>query len=408
MAFSAKDLLDALGLGIYLLFGVVHLDLWLRRRERRAHLWLAAAATGALFVDGTSLALKFVSDAAPLYALNVIAVAATTSSLLELVAALEGRATGGAARAFQLALLAAAPFAPQVPPVFVVVLAGCGLLLLVAHGHAVAAARRGDPDAGGVARGFLVLNACLILDIVHELFGWSWIPRGLPIVGFSVLFVMAARSLNARADREHSELEALRRDLELRVEERTLALQEANERLAEASRTDPLTGLPNRRGFLREAAGALHRRNRSLRPLSVVLGDVDHFKRINDTRGHAAGDEVLRGVAETLRVALRGQDVVARWGGEEFILLLPDTGAAGAVRAAENLRAAVAAMRVAPDGEAVEVTISFGCAEHRNERNLESTIAAADAALYRAKGEGRNRVACEPAPDPDTVEIAFA
>lgn len=141
------------------------------------------------------------------------------------------------------------------------------------------------------------------------------------------------------------------------------------------------------------SAGALARSRRSGRPVSIVLSDLDHFKRVNDSLGHAAGDAVLKAVADAIRSSLRSQDVAARWGGEEFILLLPDTGKEGAVHVAETARAAIAALVIDPGGSRIQVTLSLGVAEHSADRSIEETIAQADAALYMAKEEGRDRVA---------------
>lgn len=176
------------------------------------------------------------------------------------------------------------------------------------------------------------------------------------------------------------------------MEERTLALQEANARLAVASRTDALTGLPNRRGFVEASEAGSSSDCCSGRPFTIVLADVDHFKAVNDRFGHATGDEALRAVASAIRANLRAQDVVARWGGEEFILLLPETAEAGGVRAAEFVREQVAASRIALADESLQMTLSLGVSEHRAERTLDATLAAADRALYRAKESGRNRV----------------
>jgi diguanylate cyclase (GGDEF)-like protein len=122
------------------------------------------------------------------------------------------------------------------------------------------------------------------------------------------------------------------------------------------------------------------------------MADLDHFKHVNDRFGHAGGDAVLRSVAAVLRSSIRSEDLVARWGGEEFILLLPETDRAGAWQAAEKVRLAVAAREIPVDATPVRVTASFGVAAHAPDRTLDSTIADADRALYRAKEEGRDRV----------------
>ena len=395
---SAAQLLDAFGAGIYLLFGVVHLDIWWRSRERRADLWLGTAAFAALLVDVTGMILELSPGEPAAWAvlLNGVSVAGATVCLYQLVATLEGRPVGRAARALQLAVLGVSPLAGFVSSILHPATQALSLLLLIAAmARAFLAARRGDPEAGLVARGFLVLNVCLVASLLPA-FGVEKLPPGLPILGFAVLFLASARSLNDRSRREHRELEALKRDLEGRVEERTSDLREANRLLAEASHTDPLTGLPNRRAFLPEADGALERSRRSGKPVSVAIGDLDRFKRINDTRGHAAGDRALVAVAAAIRAGVRNQDAVARWGGEEFVVLLPDTDLAGAAHVAEKLRAAVAALPVTFDDEPMALTVSFGVAQQVPGAPFDRTLAAADRALYRAKEEGRDRVVLEP------------
>ena len=154
---------------------------------------------------------------------------------------------------------------------------------------------------------------------------------------------------------------------------------------------DGLTGLANRRA----ASDALHaeaaRAERLETPLSVVLADLDGFKDVNDEHGHAVGDEVLRIVAEVLRETLRESDVAGRWGGEEFLLLLPGADEEGAAQLAERVRAELAARSI-PSLPGLHVTASFGVAEYAGETNTEQLVAAADSALYRAKRAGKDRV----------------
>lgn len=154
---------------------------------------------------------------------------------------------------------------------------------------------------------------------------------------------------------------------------------------------DGLTGLANRRA----ASDAVHaeaaRAERLETPLSLVLADIDGFKDVNDVHGHAVGDEVLRAFAEVLRETLRESDVAGRWGGEEFLLLLPGADEEGAVQLAERVRLGLAARRI-PSVPGLGVTASFGVAEYAGETNTEQLVAAADSALYRAKRAGKDRV----------------
>jgi two-component system cell cycle response regulator len=169
------------------------------------------------------------------------------------------------------------------------------------------------------------------------------------------------------------------------------ALYEDARRLAT---TDTLTGLLNRRAFLDAIERERARSDRHAFPLSLLLADVDHFKQINDGRGHASGDRVLQGVARVLESVARKSDFVARWGGEEFVLGLPQTSEAGARVAAERVRRAVASERfqAADGGEPICVTVSIGIASAEAPWSAEQLVAAADLAMYAAKGRGRNRV----------------
>lgn len=173
------------------------------------------------------------------------------------------------------------------------------------------------------------------------------------------------------------------------------ALHEDAQRLA---RTDALTGLLNRRAFLDALERERSRAERHGGAMSLVLLDVDHFKRINDQHGHAAGDLVLRGIAEALLRVARGSDYVARWGGEEFVLALPQTGGAGALVAAERLRVGVQrALHKVQPGTDLRVTASVGVASGESPWGLTPLIASADEAMYLAKQRGRNRVEVAPA-----------
>jgi diguanylate cyclase (GGDEF)-like protein len=157
---------------------------------------------------------------------------------------------------------------------------------------------------------------------------------------------------------------------------------------------DSLTGLANRR--LCEAAleKEIGRADRFGEPLSLVVGDIDDFKNVNDRHGHPTGDEVLREFARALQETVREIDLAGRWGGEEFVVGLPGTDLAGGVQLAERVRAALAKRTIeAPNGERLHVTASFGVAEFAGQGGLSELLAAADAALYRAKRAGKDRVA---------------
>lgn len=169
-----------------------------------------------------------------------------------------------------------------------------------------------------------------------------------------------------------------------------------NARLEQLAQTDPLTQLLNRRALTERITAEMERALRYDSTLALLMIDLDHFKRINDTFGHLVGDDVLRDVAQLLAQTIRGSDIVARYGGEEFLVLLPETDDAGAESFAERIRAAVESHPFAREAlaEPLRLTASVGVAVFPAARieNVEDLFQRADAALYRAKAEGRNRV----------------
>jgi two-component system cell cycle response regulator len=174
---------------------------------------------------------------------------------------------------------------------------------------------------------------------------------------------------------------------------RIAALVEESQRLATI---DSLTGLMNRRAFTASALRELARSQRHGNPFCLLLLDVDHFKTINDRRGHPSGDAVLTGIGRLLGQELRKADFSGRWGGEEFVVALTETTAASGMGGAERIRAAVAAMTVKDaDGEPIPITVSIGLTAHREGDNVDSLIKRADQAMYEAKSSGRNRVVLE-------------
>jgi two-component system cell cycle response regulator len=183
-------------------------------------------------------------------------------------------------------------------------------------------------------------------------------------------------------------------NLDSLVRERTRQLEGALDEIRALTLTDPLTGCYNRRYLDERLVEQFVRSQRSGRELSLAIVDIDHFKRVNDTHGHAAGDEVLRGLADILIREMRAQvDWVARIGGEEFVVLLPETGLEAARLVAERLRIAVAAAHFNVDEvTTLRITASFGVATRLEGDTAESLLARADAMLYRAKKSTRNLV----------------
>lgn len=173
----------------------------------------------------------------------------------------------------------------------------------------------------------------------------------------------------------------------------THELEGARAAFEQQAKTDVLTGLNNRRALFEQGAQVLSYCERNNAPMSAVLLDVDHFKAINDTHGHAMGDAALQHLADLLRNSLRKSDLCGRIGGEEFAVLLPDTGVQAAALLAEKLRQAVMGNPLVYKEIRCPLTISLGVSAH--DGGLDGLIHRADMALYRAKAEGRNRVVCE-------------
>lgn len=174
--------------------------------------------------------------------------------------------------------------------------------------------------------------------------------------------------------------------------------KEMEEELRQLATIDPLTGAFNRRHFTALADEEVARSRRHERSVSVLMLDIDHFKRINDTHGHAGGDEALRQTVAAIRSQLRVNDVLGRFGGEEFAVLLPETEADGAMVLAERIRAAIEHLRVKFEDTSIQFTMSVGVATLHGDYDIEAALNSADQALYQAKTGGRNRVVSADAP----------
>lgn len=193
--------------------------------------------------------------------------------------------------------------------------------------------------------------------------------------------------INAELQKELLTGMKLSEELEQSKEE----LQRANQQLHTMATTDPLTGMMNRRRMLDFLDYEATRMKRTDNAYSVLMCDIDHFKSVNDTYGHETGDVILKKVAAVLLEEVREQDKAARWGGEEFLLLLPETAGEGALTLAEKLRAAVAALETEVNGELLRVTMTFGAAVSHKEIDFDEVIRRADSALYEGKEGGRDR-----------------
>ncbi|WP_260958326.1 GGDEF domain-containing protein [Pseudomonas citri] len=196
-------------------------------------------------------------------------------------------------------------------------------------------------------------------------------------------------------DQREQEVSARLKSLAERValmEQDALIVRENLEEQRQKALIDPLTGLPNRAAWSERLEHEVAQWQRQGNSLLLAMLDLDHFKRINDNYGHLAGDRVLKLIASVLRKRLRGSDFIARFGGEEFVLLIPDTPLAAGTKLAENLRAAIEACPFHFKGEPVTVTVSIGMTAFKTGENSDSVLKRADQALYRAKNAGRNRV----------------
>jgi diguanylate cyclase (GGDEF)-like protein len=177
---------------------------------------------------------------------------------------------------------------------------------------------------------------------------------------------------------------------QLELAQINLKLQQREAQIVAASLTDPLTGVGNRRRLEQALAMEVSRADRSGGSLCAFMADLDHFKRVNDTHGHEAGDKVLASFGDVLRRRTRATDIVARFGGEEFVVLMPTTSLEVATAIAERIREVVAALRIEPLPE--PITASFGVAERAAGEPGDGLLRRADVALYEAKRLGRNRV----------------
>lgn len=209
-----------------------------------------------------------------------------------------------------------------------------------------------------------------------------------------------------RKQEAYDDLRRARDELEIRVQQRTKDLKEVNDKLSreiaeriraeraleQAAMTDPLTLILNRRAMMDYLKHEVARNQRGNAPFVILIADLDHFKRVNDTEGHDVGDEVLIETAKRLCSHIRRQDTAARWGGEEFLVLLPDTELEGGIVVAEKIRERTAAEPYYVGSRAIRLTVSIGVAVFEKDQEIETLIKAADVALYRAKNRGRNRV----------------
>jgi hemerythrin len=207
------------------------------------------------------------------------------------------------------------------------------------------------------------------------------------------VLLTAVKNLLYQLSNRNRALGELNETLEKKIQERTSALSRANEKLKELASTDSLTGVLNRRAFIESAKSVFDLADRYQRPLSMLMIDVDHFKRVNDNFGHQAGDIVLLRLCELIQKKLRGLDIIGRVGGEEFAVILPETGLEQTAQITERLLQSVREENIEIEQAAtVSVTISIGVATVPPlVPDVDSAMMEADRALYQAKSSGRDR-----------------
>ncbi len=252
--------------------------------------------------------------------------------------------------------------------------------------------RAGNADARLILAGIALFALCGVHDLVVNISLISDSGTRLMPLGFLAILVAMGVSLAGK-------FKIMLTSLEQQVEERTRELSQVNQQLAaannslvEMTRIDPLTGILNRRGLTSEAEIERQRFIRSREPFAMVIADIDHFKQFNDRYGHAGGDKVLVAVAEIFRESVRDVDKVARWGGEEFVLLFPGTDISGLENIAEKLRQRIEHFELEFEGRLLKITMTFGGAVYDASETIDECLARADTALYQGKEAGRNRV----------------
>lgn len=257
-------------------------------------------------------------------------------------------------------------------------------------------ARVGNDDARLLLYGFCAFTIAGINDLMislnlHPDMGLRLVP-----LGFLAILIAMGASL---AGKFKVMLTSLEQQVAARTEELSRVnreLAQANNSLVEMTRIDPLTGVLNRRGLTSEAEIERQRFIRQREPFALVIADIDHFKQFNDQYGHACGDKVLTAVAEIFRAYVRDVDRVARWGGEEFVLLFPGTDQQGVENIADKLRQKIEQFELDFENRLLKVTMTFGGAVYHADESIDECLVRADTALYQGKAAGRNRVVIAP------------
>lgn len=402
-------LAEAVQLGMVLLFaatGAFHLALRVLRPHMAAYGWFGLLALQSALYAFLRTQWKYVlfDDFELLKKVEHLMIYLLPITFIQFLWVFFDRPVGRPIRVLQLAMLTAGGVMLVSPglDVALFVLPAVQVLALSAPAAGVAFVlpfiRQRDPEARLLGMGAIFLVLTIASDFVVER-NLMVAPRTV-VYGFGVFVFGMSLALANRFHRVLLDLDGLRRELEARVDTRTRELSTAYAQMEALALRDGLTGLLNRRALLDRAQTGIAQARRQQTPFAVAMIDVDHFKQVNDTHGHVVGDLVLRHVGRELLAALRASDDVGRWGGEEFLALLPDADAGEATAAGERLRARVQHAVFHSERGPVSVTVSVGVvavtAHDLTDARVDALIQAADAALYRAKALGRNRVECEP------------
>jgi diguanylate cyclase (GGDEF)-like protein len=372
-------------------FGLYHIYLYLRNRQLRTYLWYGLAALNIGVYSFLSSQLRYSLDwSFPVYEkIEFSTIYLLPALLIQMLWSLLGSPVGRLLRAYQLCFVAfslAILCVPGISILYHTLLPWefmCLPLIVWIPWLIVRGALAGNDEARTTMIGLVIFVAAGANDLMIDIAGWQTI-RVLPF-GFVAIMLSMAISLANR-------FTTVLNNLEEEVAQRTTDLRSANKQLAAVARQDPLTGLLNRRGFTELATAEMRRYVRTGRTFSIVLADLDNFKKFNDQYGHAFGDYVLQEVARLLGERVRKMDVVARWGGEEFMIMIPETTQEGAVLLAENLRVSLEENHFQHEGQQALVTMTLGVSSYQKDEPLDSCIARADQALYAGKKRGRNQV----------------
>lgn len=243
-----------------------------------------------------------------------------------------------------------------------------------------------------IGHSFFALFSAVGISFFLGFAEFNYVTRHATGFGYSIEALMLAYIISYKIKLLENKKEELLTTLEYKVEERTKELKHL-------ASTDPMTNLYNRRYFTEMSESILDLAKRNKTETSIILLDIDHFKNVNDTYGHKVGDDALKKLAKIFQDISRESDIVSRWGGEEFVILLPDTNREGALAISEKIRAKVENSVInLEDGRELKLTVSIGMSQvgYQEDLSLETSINRADEALYEAKASGRNKVCLSP------------